>query len=181
MAQDPIHILKERARALSQKGDPAVTGDASLTLFKRAHQMYGVRPQDVESAGRLRHMSPIPAAPSWMVGAVQHQGMVLTLIDLPAFWGHELEGIADLPTYIVLTDGQRRVGILVEELRGDEVQFDGAPVPYRGPDRSGVTAVAWGHYPPAPGEAAPEDAARRKVSVLVVSGAELLRDSRLKP
>jgi purine-binding chemotaxis protein CheW len=167
---DSIEILKARARMLAQKSEPAATSGVSLTLFTRAKQTYGVRPEEVESAGRLRHLSAIPASPSWMVGAVQHQGAVLTLIDLPAFWGQDMEGIADLPTYVVLTDGERRIGLLVEELQG-VLDVESAPVMYRGPERSGLQAVA--KRVPRGLEVAP--------MVLVVSASALLQDSRLRP
>jgi chemotaxis signal transduction protein len=168
MPQDPIDVLKDRARALAQKAEVALSVGTSLTLFSRGKLagksiLYGVRTEEVEGAGRLRHLSAIPAAPSWMVGAVQHQGAVLTLVDLPAFWGQELEGIADLPTYLVITDGERRIGVLVEDLHG-VLEVEGAPVLYKGPERSGLTSMA----------------RRAGEPVLVISGPALLQDTRLK-
>ncbi len=164
MNRDPLGILQERARQLAERPAAQEHGKLALTMFLRSGQVYGVRTVEVEGAGRLRELSAAPGAPSWMVGAIQHRGAVLSLIDLPAFWGMETSGVADLPTYVVISDGRSRVGLLVEELRGvHDVEM--ATSAYQGLERSGLTEIARQGGTP----------------ILVLSSARLLQDPRLLP
>jgi purine-binding chemotaxis protein CheW len=163
MNRDAIEILKERAEALARSDQASADAAVPLTLFHRGKQLYGVRLGEVEGAGRLKQFSPVPGAPPWMVGAVQHRGAILTLLDLPPFWGLEVKGLSDLPTFLVISDGLQKVGVLVEELLGVH-EVDGEVAPYRGDERAGVSEVARFSGQP----------------VLVLSAARLFQDGRLK-
>jgi purine-binding chemotaxis protein CheW len=163
MGKDAIQILKERAEVAAHVEEQVAVATVPLSLFMRGKQCYGLRLNEVEGAGRLRQLSHVPGAPPWMVGAVQHRGAILTLLDLAPFWGVELKGLADLPTFIVVGDGKQQIGLLVEELLGVH-EVDAAIQPYRGDERVGVSEVAhWGTQP-----------------LLVLSAARLLQDGRLK-
>lgn len=163
MAKDAVQILKERAEVVAHVEEQVAIATVPLSLFVRGKQIYGLRLGEVEGAGRLRQLSHVPGAPPWMVGAVQHRGSILTLVDLASFWGVELKGLADLPTFVVVSDGAQRLGILVEELLGVH-EVDAAIQPYRGDERAGISEVA--HL----GEQA----------VLVISAPRLMQDGRLK-
>lgn len=163
MSREAIEILKERAEALALPDQASPEAAVPLTLFNRGKQLYGVRLGEVEGAGRLRHLSLVPGAPPWMLGAVQYRGAILTLLDLPPFWGLEVKGLSDLPTFLVVSDGHQQVGVLVEELAGVH-EVEGAIVPYRGDERAGVSEIAYlGRQP-----------------VLILSAVRLFQDGRLK-
>ncbi|MGQ0508216.1 MAG: chemotaxis protein CheW [Myxococcaceae bacterium] len=164
MKRAPLDILQERAQQLAERPAPEQQGKVALTMFLRGGQVYGVRTLEVEGAGRLRDLSPAPGAPAWMLGAIQHRGRVLSLVDLPLFWNMETSGVADLPTYIVVSDGISQVGILVEELRGVQ-DVDAVTTTYQGVERSGLTEIARQAGNP----------------ILVLSAPALLQDSRLLP
>jgi purine-binding chemotaxis protein CheW len=133
-------ILKQRAQVLCLPPAPETSEGLALTLFVRHEMLLGVKVDEVAGAGNVRQLSPIPRAPAWMLGAVFHRGEVLTLIDLPAFWGLDLRRIVDLPTYVVISDGRSKVGVLAEDLRG--VQEVAASVTaWRGEPRQGVCEV----------------------------------------
>lgn len=162
MSGEAESILKQRAEALALTDQSAQVSDHVLVLFLRAGQIYGIRVGEVEGGARLRDLSVVPGGPSWIVGAVQHRGRVLSLIDLPGFWGQETKGAADLPSYVVLTNRSRQVGILVEDLMGLH-NIDAAPVPYEGVAKIGIADVA----------------RLRKRPVLVLSARSLFSDPRL--
>ena len=163
MGKDAIQILKERAEAAAHVEEQAAVATVPLSLFIRGKQLYGLRLGEVEGAGRLRQLSHVPGAPPWMMGAAQHRGAIITLLDLAPFWGLELKGLADLPTFVVVTDGRAQIGVLVEELLGVH-EVDAAIHPYRGDERVGISEVAhWGQQ-----------------AVLVLSAARLLQDGRLR-
>ena len=162
MTRSARDILEERAQALAEPVKDEAKQALPVTVFARAGQQYGVRMEEVEGAGRLRDLSTVPGAPGHIVGALQHRGEVVVLLDLPRLWGEGDRGVQDLPTYMVLSDGRQRVGILVEDLRGVH-ELDGAPVPYQGVERSGVVEVA--HL--------------RGEPMLILSAKVLLQDPRL--
>ena len=139
MSEGPRQILEERARALARlKGERVAL--ESMVLFTRAGALFAVHASEVLGSGRLRTLSPAPGAPDWLRGAILHQGEVLTLVDLPAFWNADLPGVVDLRTYVVLSDGIQRVGLLVEELLGLR-ELDEAPHAPEGPTRVGIIQV----------------------------------------
>jgi chemotaxis signal transduction protein len=164
LSKEAIDILKQRAEALAHVDDARTTPIASLSLFLRGKQLYGVRLSEVEGAGRLRQLSTVPGAPGWMVGAVQHRGSILTLVDLAVFWGLEIRGVADLPTCGVVGDGNQRLGLLVEDLIGVQ-EVEATIQPYRGDERAGISEIA--HFGAEP--------------VLILSAARLMQDARLRP
>jgi purine-binding chemotaxis protein CheW len=163
MKKTPREVLQERARALAEEGASRQERRGALTLFRRAGQLYGLHVDEVAGAGRLREMTPVPGGPGWLIGALPFRGSVLSLIDLPKLWGTESVGVADLPTYVVLADGERRVGVLVEELLGVQ-EIDGAPQPYQGLARAGLSEIARKSGQP----------------VLVLSARELMQEPRLR-
>src|SRR3954468_24475735 len=137
MGKNAIQILKERAEVAAHVEDQAAIATVPLSLFVRGKQYYGMRLGEVEGAGRLRQLSHVPGAPPGMVGAVQHRGSILSLMDLAPFWGVELKGLADLPTFIVVADRRSQIALVVEELVGVH-EVDAAIQTYRGDERVGI-------------------------------------------
>jgi len=155
-------ILQERARALAAPMAAAPVDPVGLTLFRRGGQLLGVRLTQVSAGGLLRQLSPIPGGPSWLLGALHHRGEVISLLDLPALWGLPSAGVRDLPSFVVITDGARRLGLAVEELLGVH-EVEGGLIPYAGEGRAGLAELA--RYQDRP--------------VLVLSVPHLLSDPRL--
>jgi len=71
-----------------------------------------------------------------MMGAVQHRGSILTLLDLAPFWGVELRAWRDLPTFIVVGDGRAQIGLLWRSWWGC-TRWTPPIQPYRGDERVG--------------------------------------------
>jgi purine-binding chemotaxis protein CheW len=164
MTHAPLERLRLRASQLARRPPEVTQERASMVLFIRGGQVYGVTLEEVEGAGKLREVSPIPDAAPWMFGALQYKGEVLTLIDLLTFWGTPVFGLADLPTFVTLTNGRQRVGVMVEELLGAQ-EVDGAATRYEGVERVGLLNVA----------------RLRGEPVLVLSARNLLSDPRFQP
>jgi len=164
MSGDIRQILEARARALGQRGETAPAAVASLTVFKLRGQLYAARAEEVEGAGQLRDLSPVPGAPGWLLGATLFRGSVLSLIDLPALWNVQAQGIRDLPSFVVLADRGRRLGVLVDQLLGN-LELEGALGAYEGPPRVGLAELARRDGEPLP----------------VLSARALLADPRLNP
>ena len=132
-------ILTERARALAQRPADETAPRAQFVLVRRTGILIGLRVAEVESAGRVREITAVPGAPEWLRGATVHRGHVVSLIDLVALWG-EGRGVADLPSFVCLRLGERRLGILVEELLGFD-ETDAKLEVWQGSERAGVVSV----------------------------------------
>jgi purine-binding chemotaxis protein CheW len=155
-------ILEARAEALATVEPEAPGVLEALTLFRLLGQLCAVRSGEVDSAGQLRELSPVPGGPAWLVGATLHRGAVLSLVDLAALWELPAPGVRDLPSFVVVTHGGRRLGVLVDQLLGN-LELEGALIPYRGPARAGLHEVA----------------CRGAEPIWVISTAALLSDDRL--
>jgi purine-binding chemotaxis protein CheW len=157
-------ILEARARALAATQEAAPLAVASLTLFRLGGQLYAVRASDVDGAGQLRELSPVPGAPAWLLGATLYRGSIVSLVDLLALWGVPAAGVRDLPSFVVLAQGARRLGLLVDQLLGN-LDVEGALLPYEGPEHAGLVELARHGGEPVP----------------VLTAASLLADPRLNP
>jgi purine-binding chemotaxis protein CheW len=164
MSTNALERLKSRSQRLALKPLEEKPGQSQMTLFRRGGQLYALPIEHVEGASRVRELSPIPDGLPWMVGATLYKGEVLTLVDLLSFWGALPQGIADLPSFLVLSSGGQRVGLLVEELLGMQ-EVDDASTRYEGVERVALTHV--GRLKGEP--------------VLVLSAKELLSDDRFQP
>lgn len=162
MKENAREVLVERARALAARSGEVVI-QTSLVLFARGGELYGLRTGEVTGSGRLRSLSPAPGAPPWLAGVILHQGEILSLIDLPPFWNVDPRGVVDLRTFVVLTNGVRRVGVLIEELLGLR-EVDQAPIEYQGTERAGLADITRHEGQP----------------VFVLSAGSLFEDHRLK-
>lgn len=161
---DIIAVLERRARELAQRPAQAASTGAPLVLFRRANRLIGLDPAEVDGAGRLKAIAPVPGGPAWLSGAVQHQGTVLSLVDLQQFWGLQHTGVTDLPSFVVLSNGRAKVGLLAEELLGLE-DTDGPVGPAAGERHAGLAGIA----------------RRRGQPVYAISARTFFEDPRLRP
>jgi chemotaxis signal transduction protein len=144
-------------------GEPS-SGDArALVLFRRDGRTWALPLDQVSGSGRLRELTVVPGGPDWLVGAVHESGRVLSLLDLPRFWGQPLRGATDLPLYLVMGRGVEAIGVVVEQLRGVVESYPGLALPPEGSPPGAVGLL----------EAAGE-------SVLVLHADQLFRDPRLR-
>lgn len=136
---DADAVLEARARALAKKETEDAAPRAELVLVRRGGVLLGLGVHEVESSGRVKDLTPIPGAPAWLRGATFHRGHVVSLIDLLSVWG-EGQGASDLPSFVCVRLGNRRVGLLVEELLGLD-EADAQLEPWRSAERPGVVSV----------------------------------------
>jgi chemotaxis signal transduction protein len=141
LTRDAWDVLKARAEVLARRPEDDAASRASAVIFVRGGKVLAIPPDHLESSGRLKVMTVVPGAPGWIAGAIAYRDRILTLVDLPALWGETVSGMHDLPTYLVVKSGEHRIGLLVEELIGEQ-ELDDAIKPYLGPDLRGVNQVA---------------------------------------
>ena len=108
-------LLWTRARHLARPADR--TADVDLTsyaLIRLGGELFGVEITNVSEFVHRRRITPVPCAPSHIVGNVNLRGDILTVIDIRAIVGVP----ATIPAEeiaVMIVDG-RQFGILVESI-----------------------------------------------------------------
>src|SRR5688572_9948961 len=93
------------------------TETQSFVLFTLAGATYGVRSTMVKQMEMVEQITPVPNAPSFVEGVVFSRGQVVPAINLRARFGfprapHDLRS-----RLIIVSVGERQVGLLVDEAR----------------------------------------------------------------
>ena len=159
-------VMDERALALARvpPAPPKAADVLEIATFALADEHYGVETRFVREVVRLADYTPLPGAPSFLVGVLNLRGEILALIDLRTFFGLAAAGLTDLARVLVLGDGRAEFGVLanaaheVTTLRVDEI-----------------------HEPPDSASGAGREYLRgvTRDALIVLDGAALLRDGRL--
>jgi purine-binding chemotaxis protein CheW len=112
-------ILAERARLLARPVETAVTGAAHLRLatFALASEHYGIDARLVIEISRLSDFTPLPRAPSHLVGITNLRGEILPIFDVRALLGRSRRALDDLSRLIVLGKTRAEFGILADTTR----------------------------------------------------------------
>ena len=122
--KDMADWLRRDAPGLSwrfvQSGDreEAITGGMSVLAFKLGGERYAVEVGAVFQVVDATGLNPLPAAPTWVLGAILARTRVVPVLDLRALLGLENGGMSDLAKIVVLDDGTDLFGIAVEDLEG---------------------------------------------------------------
>jgi purine-binding chemotaxis protein CheW len=111
-------ILQERAAAVAQARDDAQVGGMPVLAFKVGGERYAVEVKAVFQVVDAAGLTPLPATPPWVLGAILARTRVVPVIDLRALLGLEGGGMSDLSKVVVLEDGGELFGLAVEELEG---------------------------------------------------------------
>jgi purine-binding chemotaxis protein CheW len=128
-------ILDERARAVSRVREDARTDGVPVLAFRVGGERYAVEVAAVFGVLDARGLSPLPASPPWLLGALVARTRVVPVLDLRALLGLEGGGMIDLVKVVVVEHDGDVFGLAAEELEG---RLD---VP-----RAGLAAAAQGPF-----------------------------------
>jgi purine-binding chemotaxis protein CheW len=116
--QDRARILEERAAAVARTRQEAQVGGMPVLAFRVGGERYAVEVgavfQVVDAAG----LTPLPATPPWVLGAILARTRVVPVLDLRALLGLEGGGMSDLSKVVVLEDEGELFGVAVEDMEG---------------------------------------------------------------
>lgn len=113
MAQD----LKSRGEAVSR-----------WVTFRLGSETYGIDVMQVREVLRGTEISPVPGAPSYVLGIINLRGNVVSIVDTRSRFGLPSQEMDDASRILILEAGDHVVGFLVDsvwevaELRGSEVE-----------------------------------------------------------
>jgi purine-binding chemotaxis protein CheW len=115
---DRARILQERAAAVALAREEGQTGGMPVLAFKLGGERYAVPVQAVFQVVDAFGLTPLPATPPWVLGAVLARTRVVPVLDLRALLGLEGGGMSDLAKVVVLEDEGDLFGVAVEDLEG---------------------------------------------------------------
>ena len=133
-AEDRRRILGERARAVAAVRNEARAAGVEVLAFRVGGERYAVEVKAVFVALDARGLTPLPATPPWVLGAIVARTRVVPVLDLRALLGLEGGGMTDLAKIIVVEHEGELFGLAAEDVEGKlEVPPEGLARPPEGP------------------------------------------------
>jgi len=117
-AVDQAAVLAERGRAVARPREEPRAAGLPVVAFRLGGERYAVEVGAVFQVVEATGLSPLPATPQWVLGAVVARTRVVPVLDLRALLGLEGGGMSDLSKIIVLEHEGELFGIAVEDLDG---------------------------------------------------------------
>lgn len=117
---DVQSILRARAQALARTPDRSSIGEATLELleFGLAQERYALETRYVREVYPLKHLTPLPSTPPFVIGIVNVRGRILPVFDLKKFFGLPENGLTDLHRVILVSGHELEFGLLADVSAG---------------------------------------------------------------
>jgi purine-binding chemotaxis protein CheW len=115
-------ILEKRARVIALQADEQENESRSQYLRFRlgAVERYGIPYQYLEELLYVGNLARVPCTPDFIAGVVNHRGELLTILDLKYFFRMPPVARGEDARIIVVKHDGVRVGLLVDEVDGNE-------------------------------------------------------------
>ncbi|WP_332739115.1 chemotaxis protein CheW [Hydrogenophaga sp.] len=109
-------ILRARAQALARPPENSRTTEATLELleFHLARERYAVETRYVREVHPLKHLTPLPSTPPFVLGIVNVRGRILPVFDIRKFFGLSENGLTDLHRIILVGGNDLELGLLAD-------------------------------------------------------------------
>ncbi|WP_108124446.1 chemotaxis protein CheW [Saccharospirillum mangrovi] len=94
-------------------------GDDSVlqwVTFRLGNETYGLNVMQVREVLRYSEISPVPGAPSYVIGIINLRGNVVTVIDTRERFGLQTAEVTDDTRIVILESDNQVVGILVDSV-----------------------------------------------------------------
>lgn len=117
---DRRRILRQRAGQLAR--EPARTDQDARMIevieFVLAYEKYALESSFVREVHPLKHLTPLPCTPPFVVGIMNVRGQIISIVDLKRFFDLPEKGLADLNRVIILQGENIEFGILADSIIG---------------------------------------------------------------
>lgn len=109
-------ILRARAQALARPPENAQAAEATLELleFHLAREHYALETRYVREVHPLKHLTPLPSTPPFVLGIVNVRGRILPVFDIKKFFGLPESGLTDLHRIILVGGNDLELGLLAD-------------------------------------------------------------------
>jgi purine-binding chemotaxis protein CheW len=117
---DELQILNARAKILAgEKAEEDANKNHIIVVeFLLIPEKYALPGYIITEVLPLKEFTPIPGAPSFVVGVINSRGRIISVINLKSFLHLNEKGITELNKVIVLKQDQIEFGILVDAILG---------------------------------------------------------------
>jgi len=136
-AEDPERrrqVLAERARLIAGTRQAARGETVPVLAFSVGGERYAIAIEQVGQVLEAKGLSPLPAAPPWLLGAMVARTRIIPVLDLRQLLGLEGGGMSDLVKVVVAEHDGEAFGLAVEALEGRiEVPREGLAAADEGP------------------------------------------------
>jgi purine-binding chemotaxis protein CheW len=116
-------------------------GADSFVLFELAGTTYGIRSSEVRQLEMIEHITPVPNASDTVEGVVFSRGQVIPAVSLRTRFGFEKTPYDLRSRLIVVTVGERNIGLIVDSAR----EFKRIPAELISPPPEGLEKLS-GRY-----------------------------------
>jgi purine-binding chemotaxis protein CheW len=141
-------VLEERARLIAGSREAAEVESVPVLAFQVGGERYAVDVAAVFQVIEARGLSPLPASPPWLLGAVVARTRVVPVLDLRQLLGLE-GGMNDLASIVVVEQEGEAFGLAAQSIEGRlDVPRDGltptasGPFVWVAPDRLALLDLA---------------------------------------
>lgn len=111
-------ILEGRARAIASARETAAVATMPVVAFEVGGERYAVPVEEVFQVVDAGALSPLPAAPPWLLGAVVARARIVPVLDLRQLLGLDGGGMCDLAKILVVEHGGEAFGLAAEVVEG---------------------------------------------------------------
>lgn len=116
MKEDVQRVLMSRAQALARPVEerPALAEPLDLLVFSLSKERYGIDITQVQDVVPLRDITPLPCAPPFVLGVVNHRGRILAVLDFRRLLDLAGEAVPGNMRLVVVEAAGMRFGIAVD-------------------------------------------------------------------
>lgn len=111
-------LQRALAAAPDRPSAQAARPDEEFFVFRIGELVVGVRSDNVREVTRMGPLTPLPRAPSFMLGVVGHRGEVFPLVDLLRFLGQGESRPTSRSRLFISVSGTFTVGFLADQVIG---------------------------------------------------------------
>jgi len=139
--EESARVLEARARELAREPEiqNASADQVEVVEFLLAYERYGIATSHVREIYPLVALTPLPGAPSFVLGIANVRGEIVSVVDLKRFFDLPEKGLTNLNQLIVVRNSDMELGILADEVLGVRtIGLDGLQPPL--PTMTGIRA-----------------------------------------
>lgn len=113
-------VLKERAKVLAQEpqAQPEEGERLEVMVFMLSGERYGLPAPYVREVVPMKQLTPLPAAPAFVLGITSVRGRILPVFDLKNLLNLPDKGLTELDKIIVVQNSEMEMGIHADAVYG---------------------------------------------------------------
>lgn len=112
-------ILLTRAKELAKSKEKInQTGNLEIIEFMLAGENYGIESIYVKEVTQLKNLTPLPGTPRFIMGIINHRGIIISVIDIKKLFDLPDNKITELNRTLILEHKELIFGILADAIVG---------------------------------------------------------------